>query len=186
MRMVSSGLNLHAHGGASLLEVLVAVLIVAIGLLGLAGLQTAGFNNTHISYLRSIASIHTENMAELMRANTAAVSSNIYTAGADATSIDYDAIDLEAALSPDCRTSFTGDGVCQPAEQALADAYYWKRNIARTLPGGAGEVICNDSDATDSDPCTDGSPMTISVSWQERDYELIESGIKTFSTVVRP
>lgn len=186
MKVVNSGSNITLQQGASLLEVLIAVLIVAIGLLGLAGLQTAGFNNTHISYLRSIASIHTENMAELMRANTAAVSSNIYTAGADASSIDYDAIDLEADLSPDCRTRFTGGGVCQPAEQALADAYFWRRNIARTLPGGVGNVICNDSDASDTDPCTDGSPMTIYVSWQEQDYELVKSGTKTFSTVVRP
>ncbi|GAB2491195.1 type IV pilus modification protein PilV [Arenimonas alkanexedens] len=55
--------------GASLLEVLIAVLILAIGLLGIAALQSLTLKNTQGSSERSAAVIQSYAMLDMMRAN---------------------------------------------------------------------------------------------------------------------
>ena len=55
--------------GFSLIEVLVAVLVLAIGLLGLAGLQTRGLKASQSSYERSVATVYAYSILDAMRAN---------------------------------------------------------------------------------------------------------------------
>lgn len=50
--------------GFSLLEVLVAVLILAVGLLGVAGMQIKALKSSHLSYQRSIANLAAQDMVE--------------------------------------------------------------------------------------------------------------------------
>jgi len=61
--------SLAAQRGASLIEVLIAVLIMAIGLLGVAAMQTAALRNTQSSLERSQAVIATYTVLDAMRAN---------------------------------------------------------------------------------------------------------------------
>ncbi len=61
----------HAQGGFSLMEVLVAVLILAIGLLGLAGLQTFSLQSNVNAYQRSQATMLTYEIIDAMRTNVA-------------------------------------------------------------------------------------------------------------------
>ena len=187
-------LAIGAQAGLTFVEVLVAVVIISIGLLALARLQGVGVYNNHISHLHSVASIYTENMANMMRANVAAVDANDYATGAAPATINYATIRTTSAPTIDCRpditttTSFTGAATaCTPAEQAQVDAFNWVSALWGVLPGGTGTVVCNDSDGgTDADPCTDGSTHTISVSWNEKDLETGTVIAKTFSTVFRP
>lgn len=58
--------------GVTLLEVMVSVLILGIGLLGVAGLQTASIRHTNAAYERTMSVILTDTLAELMRTNTQA------------------------------------------------------------------------------------------------------------------
>ena len=55
--------------GFTLLEVLVALVILSIGLLGLAGLQAASLRYNHSSYLRSQATLIAYDIVDRMRAN---------------------------------------------------------------------------------------------------------------------
>lgn len=55
-KLKQSGLRTKAQSGFTLLEVLVALLVLAIGLVGIASLQIAGLRNAHSSYYTSIAS----------------------------------------------------------------------------------------------------------------------------------
>lgn len=57
--------------GFTLLEVLVALVILSVGLLGLAGLQTTGIRNNHSANLRSQATILAYDIADRIRANKA-------------------------------------------------------------------------------------------------------------------
>lgn len=57
--------------GFTLLEILVAILILSIGLLGLASLQASGLRSNHSGYLRSKATIFAYEMADRLRANRA-------------------------------------------------------------------------------------------------------------------
>jgi type IV pilus assembly protein PilV len=71
---VRKGLRLAGQRGFTLTEVLVAVLVLAVGLLGLAGLQLAGMKGNHSAYLRSQAAIAAYDLLDRVRADPAAFS----------------------------------------------------------------------------------------------------------------
>lgn len=67
-----SSIHLKRQAGVSLLEVLIAVLVLSVGLLGIAGLQTANIRNTQSAHQRTVAVLLAASMAERIRANPAA------------------------------------------------------------------------------------------------------------------
>ena len=85
--------------GFTLLEVLIAVVVFAIGLLGIAGLQVAGLRFTHGSQLRAVATMQAESMADRMRANMTGVRNG-----------DYNVDDMPTSFDTDC-----GAEDCTPA-----------------------------------------------------------------------
>ncbi len=103
--------------GFTMVELLVAVLVLSIGLLGLAGLQAAGLRNNQSAYLRSQATILAYDVADRMRANQAAAAAGAYN------------IALGAA----------GGG----GSVAADDLTEWKNNMAALLPSGDGSVTNN-------------------------------------------
>lgn len=64
-----SSTNLRRQRGATLLEVLVAVLVLAIGLLGVAALQASALRSNQSAFERSQAVIATYSMLDAMRSN---------------------------------------------------------------------------------------------------------------------
>lgn len=62
-------LLLRSQRGASLVEVLVAMLVTTVGLLGFALLQSRAMNSTEDAYLRSQATTLAQDMMERMRTN---------------------------------------------------------------------------------------------------------------------
>ena len=99
--------------GFSMLEVLVAMLVVSIGLLGLAGLTAASIRNNQSAYQRSIASWLAYDILDRMRANRNVAQAGTYV------------INLGAA---------PGGG------QASTDLTEWKQELAASLPTGDGSV----------------------------------------------
>jgi type IV pilus assembly protein PilV len=67
--------------GFTLTEVLIAVLVLAVGLLGLAGLQLAGMKSNHSAYLRSQATIVAYDLLDRMRADPAAWEHTLHSLG---------------------------------------------------------------------------------------------------------
>lgn len=59
----------QAEGGFTMIEVLVAVLVLAIGLLGVASVQLLSMQQTSNANLRSQVTLHIQDMAEQLRAN---------------------------------------------------------------------------------------------------------------------
>ena len=103
--------------GFTMVELLVAVLVLSIGLLGLAGLQAAGLRNNQSAYLRSQATIVAYDIADRMRANRAAADVGAYNIALGAGS---------------------GGG-----SVAADDLMEWKNNMAALLPAGDGSVTNN-------------------------------------------
>lgn len=64
--------------GASLLEVLIAVLILAIGMLGMAALQAVSLRNTQSASDRTTAVIQSYAMLDMLRANRVQARSGAY------------------------------------------------------------------------------------------------------------
>ncbi|THF64666.1 type IV pilus modification protein PilV [Pseudothauera nasutitermitis] len=69
---------MNKQTGSSLLEVLVAMLVLAFGLLGLAGLQATSVRSNHSAYLRTQATLLAYDLADRMRAMQAAVENGDY------------------------------------------------------------------------------------------------------------
>lgn len=68
----------QSQRGFTLLETLVALLILSIGLLGLASLQLTNVKNSRDAYYRTQAMILAQDIAERMRANRQGVEENAY------------------------------------------------------------------------------------------------------------
>jgi len=108
--------------GFTLLEVLVALIVLSIGLLGLSGLQTSGLRNNHSAFLRSQATLVSADIMDRMRVNRDAATGGDY-------NIDYTG-------SP---TSATCSSNCSPQVVANMDLTTWRSYVER-LPGGEGEI----------------------------------------------
>lgn len=116
------------NNGFTLIEVLIAMLILAGGLLGLAGLQAASLRNNLSAYNRSQATQLAYDMADRMRANP--VETNKFATSA------YVATST-AAVTPSCKTVSTS---CTPALMAQTDRAQWNTNISSAIPGGTGSI----------------------------------------------
>jgi len=64
--------------GISLLETMIAVLVLAIGLLGVAGLQTMNLKNSQSAHQRTMAVMLAGSMAERIRANAVLARTGVY------------------------------------------------------------------------------------------------------------
>jgi len=112
--------------GFTLLEILIAVVVLSIGLLGIAGLQVLGQQSNHSAYLRSQATSLANDMIDRMRANKAGVQNG-----------DYNAVDTTANSysNPGCDSA-----TCTSSDMALYDMYDWQQELAAELPSGNGTV----------------------------------------------
>ena len=73
----------NAVRGVTLVEVLVAVLILGIGMLGIAAMQATALSNSQSSIERTQAVLHTYSIFDAMRANRDAALTDAYTPGGD-------------------------------------------------------------------------------------------------------
>ncbi len=84
--------------GFTLFEVMIALFVLSIGLLGLAGLQLTGLKNNHSAQMRTEATIHAYDMLERMRINKVAAAAGEYNIGLEANG-DGDVAAWKASLS---------------------------------------------------------------------------------------
>ena len=116
------------NAGFTMLEVLITMVILSVGLLGLAGMQANGLKSNHLSYMRSQATLLAYDMSDRMRANMAGV-----TAG------NYNSLSGTPATQTDPPACETGTG-CVPADMASYDYAIWAAALAEKLPKGVGTV----------------------------------------------
>jgi type IV pilus assembly protein PilV len=158
------------QSGFTLLEVLVAIVVLSLGLLGLAGLQAASLRNNQTAYYRGIAIQQAYDMGDRIRANLAGVRDNEYK---DLTSPPF-------PTDPGCFT--TG---CTDVTMAKTDYFQWLTTNASLLPGGGGTVHCEDGPATAGcDAATGNWVFNITVFWTERTEA--GSGTQSFVTRISP
>jgi type IV pilus assembly protein PilV len=112
--------------GFTLLEVLVALVVLAVGLLGVAALLVGSLRGTRTALEHTQAANLARDMIERIRANAAA--GNAYDT-ADGTP--------DPRADPACERH---DGRCEPAAMASHDLARWIDAVAASLPGGAGTV----------------------------------------------
>lgn len=130
--------SIKSSTGFTLLEVMIAMVIFSIGLLGLAGIQGVSLKNNHSAYTRTVTMQLAYNMADVLRASTdeeGQVSSN------------FDAV--TSTISNNAPTSCiqkNGSGApnCTESDLATFEIYHWQKRIEDTLPSGLGTITKND------------------------------------------
>lgn len=125
--------------GFTLMEVLVTVVILSIGLLGVAGLQFNSLRGNQTALEASVAVALGMEGADRIRANLPGVRTP--DTGV-ANRVYYDLID-SAGADPGCIST-----ICTVAQIAQTDAFEWISRVEELLPGGEG-VICRDSTPND-------------------------------------
>lgn len=147
--------------GYSLIEVLVALVVLGVGLLGLASLQATSLRNTDAAYRRSQAVYYAYAIIDQMRANRSAALGGNY-------SIDMDG----SKAAQNCMSS-----ACTSTQLAQRDLHQWLANLAEALPSGDGEI----STSTVS-PSTGGAltRVDVTIQWHERGRdEPVEAKVAT-------
>jgi type IV pilus assembly protein PilV len=143
-----------------MIEVLVSMVVVSVGLIGMAGLQAASLRTTSESGHRGAAARLADDMADRLRQDPASI----------ARYVAKGVVDLTAQAGTDCYTA-TG---CQGDTRVLSQLADWQRELAAQLPGGEG-VVCRDATPFDGDSfaapaCSGGAndPVVIKVWWRSR------------------
>jgi type IV pilus assembly protein PilV len=147
------------QAGFTLAEVLVALVVFAFGMLGVAGLQVKALTGLDIAQNRSLATLKAGELADRIRANPGA-------AYPGATAAD------KACRAAHYHDKHAVPDDCSAEELAADDLEDWRRELAGRLPSGTG-LVCVDStpdDGSASAPACDGigSALAIKVWWRER------------------
>ena len=117
---------IHRHRGFTLLEVLIALLVFSLGLLGMAGLLIVSVKTNHSAYLRTQASFLAQSMADRMRANAPQVWAGAY-------STAYPSGDTDPC---------GGGGTCTRVNVAIRDKAVWSTQLTDQLPNGSAVINC--------------------------------------------
>lgn len=131
-----------AQRGFTLVEAMVALVVLAVGLLGIAALYVESLSASRSALLRTQAVNLAADMADRIRANR--VAGIAYAAGTADAGTETVACETTAG--------------CTSAELAAHDVFRWKATATALLPGFQGEI-----DFTDALP----DVYVITVSWSE-------------------
>lgn len=137
MKAVTMHPRRNQHG-VTLIEVLIAMLVTSIGLLGLAGLQLFALKNNQSTALQAQANILAYDLLDRLRANPALAEAGQYN------------IDLQAP-SPTTKTTIRD-----------RDIKEWRDMLSASLPDGTGAIACDGRVCTVTVQWMDDNPFNAS------------------------
>ena len=143
--------------GFSLIEALIAFMIISVGMLGIAALQTISMKAGHTAVTRTSAIINTQDIFDRMRANTTQIAA--YASTATDMGTDNSCNDVENYST----NTVTEATPCSSTELAADDVFHWKNSLGQNItasivvvPPAAPRVL---------------NLVTVTVSWTERAVE---------------
>ncbi len=134
--------------GFTLIEILIAMVIMAFGLLGLAGLQASGLKQNQSAYLRSQATALAYDLADRVRANRSQIATYIAASSGTGTQ------------ATNCLNT-TG---CSALLMAAHDIYEWKLMIGSPPLNGTGSLTQASGAGTST---TSDDVYTITINWDD-------------------
>lgn len=181
--MNSPALRNPQHG-VTMLEVLIAIVVLSFGMLGMLGLLTNGLKMTSSSQYRTIAAQQLTAIADMISANpdisfayaalpsNSAVTSNCLTATGCATTVST--LTTTTGTPPVTTTTTSLSSTALPQ----TDYELWRQNLAM-LPQGVG-VVCLDSTPADGNSasfaCDGLGRLTVKICWNEQGRVAISGG----------
>lgn len=152
--------------GFALLESLIAIVVMALGILGILGLQMRTLTNTQTSLYRAQAIRLTEDLNERLMANpNAFLSTNDYLTGWKNT----------PTSQVDCNTT-----ACGHTELAGFDIEQWKAQVRNTLPNGDASVFYAEDEVLEDNR----RQLGVMISWREN--EIIDKESKDAGSYLNP
>ncbi len=165
-------LSARKESGFGMVEVLVALVVLSLGLLSMAGLQIISIRSVHSSFVRGQAVLAAYTIADRMRANRPAVRE------LDGTAVGFynsaDGATYQAPNDNNCTEDAAAATACTTAEMAAHDLFEWTQSLAvgiTRLPNGQG-TVCIDSTSNDGTPAAPacdgaGNDYAIKVWWTD-------------------
>lgn len=159
MSLMRSTTTPYRTQGFTLLEVLVALVILSLGLLGVAGLLITSQKANSSSYIKQQSIQAAYDILDRMRANT----NQAYTG-------KYNVNNLASGSLPSAPSSCISN-VCSASQMASYDTYNWLLELSQLLPSGRGSITTQ---------AIGGSPTqvaaTITVQWDDKAASTLSSG----------
>ena len=175
----------NGRGGFALVEVLIAILVLGLGVIGAAALQLTAMRTTQQSGFQTAALQLAVEMADKMRSNASqmrlADEHNPFLA------IDFGAVnDQSVAPARLCHVER-----CTAEELARFDIQEWQQRVRAVLPG-ARAVVCRDARPWDESAnafswaCTPSTAasIVIKLGWSDRDARERSASAQTFPPLI--
>lgn len=141
--------------GITLIESLVAIVITALGILGILGVQMRTLTDTSTSVRRAQAIRLIDDLSERMKANPNALTNlKSYESGYDKKG--------SALTATDC-----GNAACKPSELVAYDLKQWKTTVQQTLPAGQASIFL----AAGEDADANRRQLGVMIAWRENERE---------------
>lgn len=178
--------------GFNLIEILVALCVLSIGMLGVASMQIGGVRAAQGSYFRSQATTALTDIVERMYANLPAVREGQYGA------VDSDQVNCGAvpACGPDGAPCARATMAQYDIQQVVcgtpgADGPSGPMDgVQRALPQGRLQIVCVDAAGAPLAACVVNSRHRVTVSWSERglsnDSNQGNLSVQQVTTLVQP
>ncbi len=147
--------QLQSQSGASLIEVLVAILLLSFGMLALSGMMSFAVQSPKLSAYRATAANLASSHVERIRANPSGFSANSYAMAMSYNGTFFSRSDNLPALA-DC--SYPN---CTSSTLATMDNAATNRAVRIELPAGGMLLTC------DTSPCTKASYGNLWILWQD-------------------
>lgn len=139
--------------GVSLLESLVALLVLALGVLGMLGVQLKALSDNQNASQRTVAIRLTNDLFERVKANSIGLTGiSSYSLGSSWTALSAPTAAQRCDANP-----------CTPAQQATFDLWTWQTLVRNTLPGGNATTFISPSD---------GEQLGVMVAWRLRNTDV--------------
>jgi len=135
--------QLSVYKGFTLIEVLISVIILAIGILGTIAMQARALNDNQDAYMRTQANFLAYDLSDRIRANA----------------IGWTVIPDPANIA--CDTAVAN---CTPVDMAQSDYWNWQQQITNTLTDGVGEVVIQGLGVMCSGASANG--VLVKITWQ--------------------
>ncbi|HAT1883703.1 type IV pilus modification protein PilV [Legionella pneumophila] len=141
------------YKGMTLLEVLISVVILAIGMLGIASMLIVSnkANNSSYAKLQAVQAVY--DIFDRIRANSEAASNGSYNISNIGSNGYPTTVNTPSVL---CNAS-----VCNPSQLAQYDTWYWLTRVVSQLPNGSGSITSALSGVAGN------TVITVTVQWDD-------------------
>jgi type IV pilus assembly protein PilV len=149
--------------GFTVIEVLISLLVLSVGMMGLASLQVVGLQNTQGGAQRTQATFLAYDITDRMRSNTAAVTTGGYNYVGEPGAAEINAVSCIGVAAN-----------CSAAQLATFDLAQWQTLLGTYLSNGFGSIATVDNGTT--------TGVTVTVQWADAYTVADGNEIVTFTT----